>query len=374
MAARRFLYIFAGLITLAVLLAVAYKAFEGPIWRMALIPGTSFDADSRDPMPDYAQATSWAARPDLAGNPSMQAPDGYLAAPKPAVDIFYVAPTTYISRDHWNAPKSDTESRKLTGVMLRTQASAFNAVGAVWAPYYRQATFGAFMTDKPDGRQALDLAYHDVLAAFDAFQAQRDPKRAFILVGHSQGARHLMQLLKERIAGRPAKRQLVAAYVIGWPVSMEADLAPLGLDACQTPSATGCVISWQTFGPEADLTKTAQAFAAVPTLSGSPRAGTTQLCVNPINFWANGQIISKDLNLGALPFSASAAPMAALKPHLVGARCDAKGFLILSQNLEDPFEERKMPGDNYHVYDMNLFWANIRANAEIRVENFLIPR
>ena len=30
-----------------------------------------------------------------------------------------------------------------------------------------------------------------------------------------------------------------------------------------------------------------------------------------------------------------------------------------------------LPGNNYHVYDYPLFWANLRADAERRVAAFL---
>jgi hypothetical protein len=30
-----------------------------------------------------------------------------------------------------------------------------------------------------------------------------------------------------------------------------------------------------------------------------------------------------------------------------------------------------LPGNNYHVYDYSLFWANIRADAERRVAAYL---
>jgi hypothetical protein len=259
--------------------------------------------------------------------------------------------------------------------MLRGQASAFNAVGTIWAPVYRQAAFGAFLSDKPDSAQAKALAYTDVLAAFDAFQTLRDVRRPFLLAGHSQGALHLRQLLKDRIAGRPAQSRLVAAYLIGWPVSLETDLAPLGLDICQTPSATGCIISWSSFGPEADLTKMRAGMDTIPTLSGKPRKGTRLVCVNPVSFWAANDLALRTQNLGALPFTLSAMPVQPLKPHVVGAQCDAAtGLLKIGPAPGDPFEERKMPGDNYHAYDISLFWANIRANAEIRVENFIMPR
>jgi hypothetical protein len=53
----------------------------------------------------------------------------------------------------------------------------------------------------------------------------------------------------------------------------------------------------------------------------------------------------------------------------VPARCDAKdggrGFLLIG----DPPElgNYVLPGNNYHVYDYSLFWANIRADAVRRL-------
>jgi hypothetical protein len=53
----------------------------------------------------------------------------------------------------------------------------------------------------------------------------------------------------------------------------------------------------------------------------------------------------------------------------VPARCDDRGFLLIG----DPPEMGAyvLPGNNYHVYDYPLFWANIRADAERRVAAFL---
>ncbi len=39
------------------------------------------------------------------------------------------------------------------------------------------------------------------------------------LAGHSQGSLHLMRLMAEKVAGKPVAKRIVAAYVVGWPVS-----------------------------------------------------------------------------------------------------------------------------------------------------------
>ena len=105
--------------------------------------------------------------------------------------VFFIHPTSYLDRAHWNAPLDDAEANGRAALFLRGQASVFNEAGQVWAPRYRQATFGAFLTSQADAEKALDLAYRDVAAAFDEFLKEIGPDRPIILAGHSQGALHL---------------------------------------------------------------------------------------------------------------------------------------------------------------------------------------
>src|SRR3546814_4128987 len=109
----------------------------------------------------------------LPNDPARWAPEGFEAAPRPAIATFYLTPTTYLRRDRWNAPLDDRDSDERARLFTQTQASVFNGVTAVWAPRYRQATFGAFLTDQQDAEAALDFAYQDIAAAFDAFIAAR---------------------------------------------------------------------------------------------------------------------------------------------------------------------------------------------------------
>jgi hypothetical protein len=380
--AMRFLWWVGSLTLLAVLLAVLYRMFEPQIWRFTMVPRLAFAASPVDPRPDYAAVpgSGWVAHPALAKDPARDAPTGFLAAPKPPVDIFFIAPTTYFQNQRWNAPLDDGPTNMLLGAMVRHLASPFNGVGAIYAPRYRQATFGSFFAGgSPDAIKALDLAYGDVLAAFDAFEKARGlgagPQRPFILAAHSQGSVHALRLLKDRFADPDVQKTLVAAYIVGWPVSVEADLAPIGLKPCETPQAINCVMSWQSFGAQGASTKDIDAyFQASTSAFGVPRKDTKLLCTNPLTGWIDGKDGSRAANLGALAFAEHTKPLGQLMPNLVGASCNAQGYLLLSPNPGAPFEERKMPGENYHTYDITLFWANVRANAEARVSAFYAPR
>src|SRR3546814_11423357 len=68
----------------------------------------------------------------------------------------------------------------------------------------------------------------------------------------SQGSLHLMRLLRDRIAGTPLSRRIVAAYLGGWPVSLEADIPALGLPACTKPGEARCVIAWPSYAEPAE--------------------------------------------------------------------------------------------------------------------------
>jgi hypothetical protein len=55
----------------------------------------------------------------------------------------------------------------------------------------------------------------------------------------------------------------------------------------------------------------------------------------------------------------------------VPARCDLRGFLLIGDNGALPeMGPYALPGNNYHVYDYALFWANVRADAERRLAAF----
>jgi hypothetical protein len=374
MLARRFLYGIAALIVLCILGFVGFKAFEPQLVRLALVPNQAFAASPVDPAPDFRQPAAWIAHPALGQDPSRMAPVGYQAAPRPVVDVFFITPTTYLARQHWNAPLSDGEANRRLRQSARHQASVFNGVGQIWIPHYRQAAFGAFLVNNADSLQALTLAYSDVEAAFGAFIATRPAARPFILAGHSQGARHLLRLLKARITGTPLKEQLVAAYVVGWPVAIPNDLDALpDIPVCQTPQATGCLISWQSFGVGANTTAIAQAFQEFTGLNGQSNATARMVCVNPLSGWADDKPVPAERNIGALAYAAAEAPLGATIPNLVGGACKADGFFHLSASPGEPFRALLLPGENYHTYDYNLVWANVRANAEQRVAAFLSP-
>lgn len=367
MYARRFLGVIAILTFLVIAAAITYRLAGDRLMQWALVPSVDFTTPPAGETPDYSKLASWAAHPGLPRDAARWAPAGYAAAPHPGAAVFFVTPTALTDRSRWNARLADEPER--IDAYLRQQASIFNSVAAVWAPRYRQATYGAFLTTRPDAQKALDLAYADVLAAFDAFVAAQPKDVPIILAGHSQGSLHLLRLLKDRIAGTPLASRIVAVYVPGWPISVTADLPALGLPACHIADETGCILSWQSFAQPAEYKAVRDVFDAGTGLTGEKRLGTAMLCVNPLEGITTPAPVPPNANFGALVPEKGGGT---LRPKAIGATCAATGILDIGPPPAG-YGEYVLPGNNYHVFDFPLFWANLRADAERRVDRFRQP-
>ncbi len=366
MCARRFLFAIFWLTLIVVAGAFAIFQYGGSALTRIATPKGHFAAPPPRSGPDYALGSSWLARPGNSDNPAAWVPDGIVTtmADSPAA-TFYVHPTTYLERDRWNAaldPGGDAGYR--ARLFVQSQASAFNSVSEIWAPRYRQAAFGAFLLKSEDSAKALDLAYRDVLAAFDVFLAAQPAATPIILAGHSQGALHLSRLLGDRRA--VLKGRLVAAYVVGWPLSVSADLPATELAPCNAPDQSMCVLSWQSFAQPANASLVLDSWVGSKSASGIVRKREDMLCTNPISGTRDGEA-APGANLGTLVPRADLVN-ATLAVGQVGARCE-DGFLLISGAIPalGPYV---LPGNNYHVYDYALFWGSIRADVERRLAAF----
>jgi pimeloyl-ACP methyl ester carboxylesterase len=265
------------------------------------------------------------------------------------------------------AARLHEESQWRARLFVQSQASAFNGVGRIWAPKYRQATFGAFLTEQQDATRALDFAYRDVLAAYEQFLQEAPKDQPIILAGHSQGSFHLLRLFHERIKGAPEQRRIAAAYLVGWPISTTVDLPQLPLPACTRAGQANCIVSWSSFAEPADPAMIVDTWEASQGLNGRPRQGSTMLCVNPLTGNA-GDAAAAQANVGTLIPNDDLTDGTIL-PAAVPARCDERGFLLIGES-PPKMGPYVLPGNNYHVYDYTLFWSNLRADVEARLGTF----
>ena len=365
MCARRFLIVITVLTLLGVAGAFAIFQFGQDVLISQATPKGRFEPPA-ERGPDYADPSSWIARRGKADDPSSWLPEG--AEPtlrRSDAAVFYIHPTTYLRNDRWTGPVDHRDSASRARLFVQSQASALAPAGQVWAPKYRQAAFGAFLLDSEDARKALDLAYADLLRAFDAF-VQQNPEGPIILAGHSQGALHLTRLLRERVAGKPIARRIVAAYVVGWPVSVTADLPALGLPACRERGESGCILSWMTFGEPNNPGLVLDTYEGSSGLTGSERRQEDMLCVNPLTGTRDGAA-PPPANTGTLVPTTDLSS-ATLVSGRVGARCE-DGLLVIGGDIPalGPYV---LPGNNYHVYDYALFWGAIGQDATERLNRW----
>ena len=377
--ARKFLYFIAACIVIVIAALFALRIWSTELTRVAFVPPEPFAEQQPLAANIYDDPAMWLSRPGLATADPARWQPGYAdaqpglphAAPTPPpFAVFFVHPTSYLERKRWNAPLDDAESRQRARLFVKGMASPFNQATEIWAPRYRQATLGAFFTGKPEAAKALDAAYNDVAQAFDLFMAKADPNLPIVLAGHSQGSAHIIRLLREKVAGRPIRARIAAVYAIGWPISVEHDLPSLGLPACTSPQMSGCIASWSSYAEPADPKDRLDLYAGSTGFDGRKRDRSPILCVNPLTGSAGDAAKASD-NLGTLRPDPKH-ETGELVPGAVPARCGPGGILLIG----DPPEMGAfvLPGNDYHVYDIPLFWANLRADVARRVQAWQTQR
>jgi hypothetical protein len=334
---------------------------------------------------DYSLSQSWAAMPGTQSSATATPIGSGLSSLEETakVDVFYIHPTTYYGKDVVNAPIDDPRAAAFTDSMLKVQAAAFNSVGRIFAPRYRQMALSLFGGSEDALQTPLNIAYEDVRQAFRYYIENLNQGRPFIIAGHSQGSNHGQRLLSEEVSGKPCADRFIAAWIPGLalPRSMLDSSAGGGLAACSTSQQIGCVAIWETFG-EGFTRRAAWVRGQVYWSRGRQRwisATLDQLLfsVNPMTWDEGTEIAPTSMNLGAVPFGKSDTSFQGIHPALISTRND-QGYLMASPTPpEDLFVNGEFTmGDPliYHMHDFNLFWMNIRENARERVHTFFLQR
>ncbi|HRH12118.1 MAG TPA: DUF3089 domain-containing protein [Bacteroidia bacterium] len=308
-------------------------------------PLRSFDRSSQPDEPVYSNESAWIALPWRKDAPDT-VPLGCSSVDQQQIakaDVFFIHPTMYFKGSKWNASLSNKRVNKKSDRTVMYQASVFNSSGRVFAPRYRQAILSAFFHKK--GKKAIDLAYADIRKAFEYYMKNWNGDRPIILAGHSQGALHAFNLLKDYFDGKELQNKLIVAYPIGIP--FDKDLVksiPISNDS----SATGVYVTWNTMKWNTKNKKIVQAYEKTA-------------CVNPLTMGKGEEPVSSAFNKGGLSF---------LRFSIDKNVCDAKvqgSLLWIHRPAKNGYFNISR---SYHVSDYGLFYMNIRTNAELRVRNY----
>jgi hypothetical protein len=241
---------------------------------------------------------TWLCRPGMADNPcesdltatvvtargTTRVQPARIPARKP-IDCFYVYPTVSTQT---TANANLTVDPEETAVAV-AQAARFSQVCNVYAPVYRQLTVAAIGGKAGVTGADVDLAYADVLSAWEYYLAHYNDGRGVAFIGHSQGAAMLIKLLQTQVDANPLVRpRLVSAILLGGNVTVPDGQAVGGtfahIPACTNVTVPGCVIAYSSFDqvPPANSVF-GRVSSPINALSGQTvKPGERVVCVNPV--------------------------------------------------------------------------------------------
>jgi hypothetical protein len=345
----------------------------------------------------YASAEAWLCRP---GRPdacaidlttSVVTADGHLTREawlvdrRAPIDCFYVYPT--VSRD--TTDHSDMIAGEEERNVIRQQFARFASVCRPYAPLYRQVTLKGLrpLLANPEGPgQSLwrGVGYDDVVAAWKHYLAHDNRGRGVVLIGHSQGAFILEELIRREIDTKPAQARIVSALLLGTslavPKGRDVGGAFQSMSLCRRADQVGCVISYASFRS----TVPPSASAIFGRVAGD---GMESACTNPAALEGGDGVLHAYLSAAGISIAGPPLPPrrwvndgAAIEtpfvavPGLLTARCvsDTRGSRLEITVHADPADPRTddIPGDlgagtplqaqwGLHLIDVNLAMGDL---------------
>lgn len=242
---------------------------------------------------DYRTDAHWLCRPgrsDICAQPITATEQVGGAAqtlspdPAAAIDCFYVYPTISYDATGNSDLSAGVEERRAA----QQQLAPFGSECRLFAPVYRQVTLAALRSRLTGAPMQSDpgMAYADVRAAWNDYLAHDNKGRGVVLIGHSQGARMLADLVAREIEGRPVQRQIVSALLLGTniavPKGRDVGGAFKAMPLCRSANQLGCVIAYASFRADSPPPADTLFGRIGPTsVGGTDPAAFSVACTNP---------------------------------------------------------------------------------------------
>ena len=304
--------------------------------------------------PDYSRAENWLNLPERVDK---------------AVDLIFLYPSSC------NDPKSNViceidDPSMIEGAKryFAQEASAFEPVANLYAPYWRQVNGVKLPMMSFEEVDAAEWAEPrtDVYAALDYYFEHLNQGRPFFFAGHSQGSRLCYIVLSDYMKEHPEYyANMIAAYTIGDSLTRQYLEANPHVKAAQAADDVGVVVSWNTEGP---ANKGRRSLVIAPGAVG----------INPLNWRTDDTPAGPELNLGSFMFHMLDAGVDEL-PIRADAVLDLeRGSVMVTNPAFAPYAITALPGfevfepvfgpASYHGCDYSFFYLNLRENARLRAK------
>ncbi len=272
-------------------------------------------------------------------------------------DVFYYYPTAWANTDPKPRICAIDNPSMLAGAAAAfgRQATAFETVGNVYAPFYRQNN------NSPIGREKVigGVPTLDGIAAFDYYIKHYNHGRPFILAGHSQGANVLSNLLARYMKRHPEVYQnMIAAYVIGYSVTAPYLSANPHLKFAANADDTGVIISWNTQAPNTPRADNPVLYAGVG------------LVINPLTWSRDETVATTAQGLGSF-MPAPVTEIFAPAPQFCDAQIDTVNGVLICSTAAATALPQPLGMGVYHTFDIPFYYFNLQANAANRIAKFM---
>ena len=141
------------------------------------------------------------------------------------IDLFYIVSTNVLSAEDENGDTAyqtrlNENDRKAFDAEFRYVEKHFcQSDFNYFAPYYHQFTFEAISLEPEKYQEVYSAVSDEVCDAFDYYMEHKNNGRRFALVGFSQGAMLVLDLLKHMTDEQ--YERMVAAYALGYRITEE---------------------------------------------------------------------------------------------------------------------------------------------------------
>ena len=308
---------------------------------------SDFDFASSPEAPDYSDNKDWAVLPSHWPEELEDVVGPHI---NKEADVFYIYPTLFTDKKDagWNSNIRSSKIRnEILSKAIAFQASAWTKAANLYAPFYRQAHYRIFVDPySSQGNEAGYMAYDDVKRAFIYYLENYNAGKPIIIAAHSQGSMHAKRLVHDFFDETPLQEKLVAAYLIGVKISPNEfkNIHPL-----EIADATGGFVSWNSYRKN-----------RLPKRYESWYKGG--VVTNPIT-WDAQNISNKKDHLGVL--------YSDYKVYSKSIEIERIDGMLWASVPKIPNRFLLSFVKNYHFADINLFWADIQKNAQLRVSSWL---